>query len=101
MLKKTTSDKVVRYKSSKVKDDFAKELRKRVNTYFKENNLSPYANTEVKIKGIFAFVMWFLFYGIIMSDIASGNFWLLMLVFLALGFVNIFIAKKCQPFFTF
>ncbi|MDW3194380.1 MAG: acyl-CoA desaturase [Cytophagales bacterium] len=92
MLKKTTSDKVVKYKSNKVKDDFAKELRKRVNAYFKDNNLSPYANTEVKVKGIFAFVMWFAFYALIMSDIASGNFWLLMLAFLGLGFVNIFIA---------
>ncbi len=29
MLKKTTSSQVVRYKSTKPKDDFAKELRKR------------------------------------------------------------------------
>ncbi len=92
MLKQTTSSKVVKYRSNKRKDDFAKELRKRVNTYFKDRNLSPYANTEVKVKGVFAFVMWFAFYALIMSDVLSGNLALLMLGFLALGFVNIFIA---------
>lgn len=55
MLKKTTSSKVVRYKSTKAKDNFAKELRKRVNSYFEERELSPYADNKVIAKGIFGF----------------------------------------------
>ncbi len=92
MLKKTTISKVVKYKSNKAKDDFAKELRNRVANYFKEENKSPYANTSVVVKGILGFLSWFLVYGLIISDTLSFNFWLLALGFMTLGFVNIFLA---------
>lgn len=92
MLNKTTSDKVVRYKSNKIKDDFAKELRARVKDYFKERNLSPYANTEVKLKAVFGFLMWGVFFSVIISNVVSHNFILLLLAFLGLGFCNIFLA---------
>ena len=92
MLKKTTISKVVKYKSTKTKDDFAKELRKRVNNYFKERNLSPYANSEVITKGILAYCCWGVVYGLIISNVLSSSFWMLFGGFLALGFINIFLA---------
>lgn len=92
MLKKTTISKVVKYKSTEKKDDFAKELRKRVNNYFVEKNLSPYANVEVIAKGILAYCCWGVVYGLIVSDVLSSNFWMLLVGFMALGFINIFLA---------
>ena len=92
MLKKTTSSKVVRYRSTKSKDDFAKELRKRINNYFKENNISQYANAGVIAKGILGFLLWGIIYASILSDTFSNNFLLLITAFMALGFVNIFLA---------
>lgn len=92
MLQKTTSSKVVKYKSKKAKDDFAKELRKRVNNYFKERNISPYANTEVILKGILGFALWGVIYGLIISNTFSSSLVELMLAFMALGFINIFLA---------
>ena len=35
------------------KEDFYKELRKRVGNYFKENNISRYANANMILKTIF------------------------------------------------
>ncbi|MBV6644669.1 MAG: acyl-CoA desaturase [Cyclobacteriaceae bacterium] len=92
MLKKTTSDKTVKYKSTPTKDNFAKELRKRINSYFKENEISQYATTEVKFKAFLGFASWGVVYALIMSDLLSSNFLLLMLAFLAIGFINIFLA---------
>lgn len=92
MLKQTTSNKVVRYKSNKAKDDFAKELRQRVVAYFEKKNLSPYATKGVIVKGIFGFLCWFTVYGLIISDTLSQNLWLLVFGFLMLGFINIFLA---------
>lgn len=51
MLKKTTINKVVKYKSNKPKDEFSKELRNRINNYFKEGNISPYASRGVILMG--------------------------------------------------
>ncbi len=92
MLKKTTIDKVVHYKSTQAKDDFAKELRLRVNNYFKEKNLSPYANSTAKLKAILGFAVWGLLFTIIITDTVSFNHGLLMLTFMGLGLTNIFLA---------
>lgn len=92
MLKKTTTGKVVRYRSTRLKDDFAKELRKRINNYFKEKNISQYANAEVITKGFLGFLIWGIIYFLILSDTLSNNFLLLITAFMALGFVNIFLA---------
>ncbi len=92
MLKRTTISKTVKYKSTKPKDEFAKELRRRVNNYFTDNNLSPYANDTVKIKGILGYLSWFVMFGLIISNVLSGSVLLLFAGFLALGFVNIFLA---------
>lgn len=90
MMNKMTSDKRVRFKSTPKKSEFIKILRQRVDAYFKDNNISPYANAEMIAKTIFAIVAWIGVYAWIMSD-TLGIFGLFM-VFLLLGFVNIFIA---------
>jgi len=92
MLKKTTTKRVVKYKSTKPKDDFARELRKRINGYFRDRGISQYATPGVTAKGVFGFVFWGLVYALIMSDSLSHSFLLLATGFMALGFVNIFLA---------
>ncbi len=92
MLKKTTINKVVKYKSNKPKDEFAKELRNRINNYFIEGNISPYAGRGVILKGMLGFLSWGICYALIISDSLSYNFWLLFFGFMLLGFVNIFLA---------
>ena len=92
MLKATTTEKVFKYKSSKDKDEFAKELRKRVNKYFKENKISKKANVEVILKGVLAFLLWFVIYGVILSGKLNNSFILIIASFLSLGLINVFIA---------
>ena len=87
-----TSAKRVRFKSTKSKDQFIKELRRRADEYFESNNISQYANKEMYFKTALSIVMWFGFYALIMSDVLSNSFLLLALGFTALGYVNIFIA---------
>lgn len=92
MLKSMTSSKRVRFKSTPTKDNFIKDLRKRVDHYFESNNISKHANAEMYFKTVFAVVMWLFFYGLIMSDMFSHSWIQLFGVYLGLGFVNIFIA---------
>ena len=90
MLGKTTGEKVVRFKSTPDKDQFAKELRMRVAQYFKENGISKYGNREMHLKTIVAIVSWISVYALIMSNTLSPLG--MILAFTALGYVNIFIA---------
>jgi len=92
MFKKTMSDKSVHYKSTKLKDDFANELRTKVKEYFKENNLNQFANTSSKVKAVLGFVIWGIFYSLIITNLVSFNAGLLMIAFMGLGLANIFIA---------
>ena len=92
MFQKTTTEKVVRYKSTREKDYFARDLRKRITNYFKENNISQYANLEVKVKAILGYTLWGAVYSLIISDLLSFNLIFLMFGFLTLGFINIFLA---------
>ena len=92
MLNKTTSEKRVRFKGTPRKEEFIKVLRQRVNDYFEQNNISPYANGEMIFKTIFSIIMWGGVYGLIMSDVLSSSPWLLILAFTVLGYINIFIA---------
>jgi len=92
MFKKMTSDKVLKYKSTRPKDEFAKELARRVNNYFKEKNISKFADSSVVVKSILGFALWIVVYGLIMSNALSFNFWLLLVAFITLGFINIFLA---------
>lgn len=92
MLGQTTNAQKVRFKSTKQKDLFAKDLRMAVAKYFKDNGISKYANTEMYLKTVFAVVAWTSVYAWIMSDTLSDTPLLLLLVFMLLGYVNIFIA---------
>ena len=92
MFKATTSKKVVNYHSTKPKDDFAIELRRRVNAYFKERNLSTKATIGVKLKGILGYTLWFTVYILLITNSLSFNYWLVALAFQAIGFLNIFLA---------
>ena len=57
--------------------DFVKELRKRVNTYFKENNKSKYGNANMVIKTIFMLSLYFVPYFFIIFNI-TANSWLIL-----------------------
>lgn len=92
MLKQTTSSKRVNFKGNPRKEEFIRELRRRVDAYFKDNNISPYANAEMVFKTIFAIVAWVATYMWIMSDTLSGSPLALFMVYMLLGYVNIFIA---------
>ena len=90
MFGQTTNAKVVRFKSTKEKDLFAKELRMEVARYFKDKGISKYGNAEMHFKTIFAIVAWVSAYLVIMSNALSPIG--LILMFTVLGYVNIFIA---------
>jgi linoleoyl-CoA desaturase len=59
-------------------------LNKRVNEYFKTNNISRHANAEMKIKTVFMFCLYFIPYFIIISG-AISNLWILWLLCLTMG----------------
>ena len=92
MFNKMTSDKRVRFRGTPKKNEFIKVLRQRVDAYFEDNNISPYANGEMIFKTIFSIVTWSAVYGLIISDSLSFSWWALVLGYLLLGFINIFIA---------
>lgn len=60
-------------------------LNKRVNDYFKTNNISRHANTEMKIKTVFMFSLYFIPYFLIIGGLTS-NVWILWLLCLVMGF---------------
>lgn len=70
--------------------DFTITLNKRVNDYFKTNNLSRYANGEMVIKSIVMMALYFVPYILILSGVFSGVFLTLGMVFLmGLGLAGI------------
>ena len=91
MLHKTITEKSVKFKSTPDKDEFIHVLRKNVYGYFKENNISRYANTEIWIKIAVSYMFWIAVYSLIMSDVLSDSPLLLIGAFSLLGFANIFI----------
>jgi linoleoyl-CoA desaturase len=60
--------------------DFSSTLNQRVNEYFKVNNLSRYANTEMVIKSLCMFAAYFVPYGLIISGLVTGTAALILLV---------------------
>lgn len=92
MISQTTSTKKVYFKSTKKKDEFAKVLRRRINAYFKDNNISKKGNLELYLKTAFAAVAWIGVWALIMSDVLSPYPVAIWGAFTLLGFVNIFIA---------
>ncbi|MCI5081974.1 MAG: acyl-CoA desaturase [Saprospiraceae bacterium] len=82
---KTTSDlgKIRFAKSSR--DEFVTTLRKRVNAYFKENNISKHANLHMVIKTISILLIYFVPYGLILSGVTS-NIWIHLALWAIMGF---------------
>jgi linoleoyl-CoA desaturase len=64
--------------------DFSTTLNKRVNEYFRENNLSRHANTEMIIKTLFMFLMYFVPYGLIVGGVVTSG-WILICLMLVMG----------------
>ena len=60
--------------------DFVITLNKRVNDYFKTNNLSRQANAEMVFKSFFMFALYFVPYGLIVSETITGTWGLITLV---------------------
>lgn len=60
--------------------DFVSTLNKRVNEYFKNNNISKQANIEMYIKTVFMFAIYFVPYLLVITGLVSGTLPLLMVV---------------------
>ncbi len=65
--------------------EFIKELRKRVNSYFKENNKSQHANTNMVIKTIFMLGLYFVPYFFIIFNI-TDNPWIVFGLWILMSF---------------
>jgi len=60
-------------------------LNKRVNDYFKSNNISRHANAEMILKTIIMFSLYFIPYALIIGGITS-NAWMMWLLCVVMGF---------------
>ena len=70
--------------------EFVKELRKRINLYFKENNISKYGNTSMIMKTIAMLGMYLIPYFLIIFNV-SDNPWIILglWIIMALGMTGI------------
>ena len=70
--------------------DFSSTLNQRVNEYFTRNKISKHANTEMIVKTIFMFLLYFVPYGLIVTGVASGTLGLLgAVLIMSLGLAGI------------
>ncbi|MEQ8237946.1 MAG: fatty acid desaturase, partial [Cyclobacteriaceae bacterium] len=65
--------------------EFVKELRKRVNNHFKENNISKYANLNMKLKTTFMICLYFIPLIILLSGVIT-TFWPMMAMWVLMSF---------------
>lgn len=65
--------------------EFFKELRKRVNRYFKENNISKQANFNMKFKTAFMLCLYFVPLVLMLTGVVSA-LWPVMLMWTLMGF---------------
>lgn len=70
--------------SQKVGREFNAVLNKRVRAYFKENNISKYANTNMKLKTIFMISLFFVPIGFLISGLVQ-SIWLTGLLYIIMG----------------
>src|SRR3954469_23645864 len=73
----------IRFSSAQA--DFFSTLNQRVNEYFKSNNISRYANTEMKIKTIFMFSLYLAPYLLMITGTVS-NSWAMFGLCILMGF---------------
>lgn len=68
----------------KDRPEFVRELRKRVNQYFKENNISKYGNWKMRVKTAFMVTLYFTPLILLLSG-AVTNLWMIMLMWVLMG----------------
>lgn len=66
------------------KEDFYKELRKRVGAYFKDNNVSRYANVNMVLKTVFMISLYVVPFVLLLTYLETT--WLVMLMWIVMGF---------------
>jgi len=72
------------------KREFSSTLNKRVNDYFAKNGVNKYANSEMIVKTIFMFSLYFIPYGLILGGVITGTWALLAsVVIMGLGLSGI------------
>jgi linoleoyl-CoA desaturase len=64
--------------------EFFTELRKKVNRYFKDNNLSRHANFDMKIKTVFMVSLYFVPLALLLTGLIS-SFWIANLMWALMG----------------
>jgi linoleoyl-CoA desaturase len=67
------------------KPEFFLEVTKRVNSYFKENNISKYANLNMKVKTVFMLLLYFIPFGILLLG-NQTTFWPIFGLWVIMGF---------------
>lgn len=70
---------------SRTKLDFSSTLNKRVNAYFKTNNINRTGNTEMVVKTVFMFLLYLVPYALIVSGLITGWPLLAMAVIMSFG----------------
>ena len=70
--------------NAKDRPEFVKELRKRVNDHFKQNNKSKYANVNMVVKTIFMLSLYFVPYFLIVFNV-SHNPWIILGLWMLMG----------------
>lgn len=68
----------------KDRPEFVRELRKRVNQYFKENNISKYANWNMRVKTAFMVALYFTPLILMLTGVVT-NLWMIMLMWVLMG----------------
>lgn len=70
---------------ARTRKEFSVTLQKRVNDYFKQNNINRHGNLEMIVKTIFMFLIYFGPYALILSGLITST-WLLLLPVSLMGF---------------
>jgi len=72
-----------------IQRDFTTTLNKRVNDYFRANNIAKHGNREMVIKTIVMFLLYFVPYGLILSGVVTGGWMLALVVIMGFGLAGI------------
>lgn len=64
--------------------EFIKELRTRVNSYFKNNNISRFGNLNMVLKSIFMLSLYLIPYFLVVFNVFSNN-WVILLMWILMG----------------
>ncbi len=75
---------IVRF-NVKDRPEFFKELRKRVDQYFRDNDLSRHANLNMKLKTVFMLGLYFVPLILMITGVVS-SFWTMMVLWVLMGF---------------